>query len=69
MKTPRANPVQRHIQAAKDCQSHLAEITTKLDELANRNVKDWNSVGELNRLRFELGQIADRLMQRGEYAE
>lgn len=68
MKTPPANPVQRYRQAMKDCQSLLAEITAKVAELERPESINWGSVGDATRLRHELAQIADRLMERGEYA-
>ena len=68
MKTPDPNPVQRHRQAIKDCQSLLAEITTKVNELENKESINWGTVGDANYLRHQLGQIADRVMERGEYA-
>lgn len=69
MKTPPANPVQRYRQAMLDCEHLLAEVQTKLDELKAAERIDWTSVGDANRLRYELNQIAERLYRRGEYAE
>ena len=68
MKTPPANPVQRYRQAMKDCDTYLNEIRTQLDVLTNPGTITWTSVGDANRLRAELAAIADRLMERGEYA-
>ena len=68
MKTPPANPVQRYRQAMKDCQSLLAEITTKVNELEKKDSINWGTVGDANRLRHELGHLADMLCERGEYA-
>jgi len=58
-------------EAVAKVRQHLAEIedgVRLIEGNAIHGPMTWTTVGEVNRLKSELRAIADRLVERGEYA-